>query len=271
MPRTKSVNWQAVTVAAEPQSVIARWQLIELGVSDRMIWERTRPGGLWQRLLPGVVCLHNGEPTWLQLVEAALRYARRGAIVTGLAAARLHGLRRIPNSERVHLLVPGDKQPATHDQVIIERTTRLPPPERRNGFPVAPVARAVLDGARRLTRQDQIDALIAEAVQRGFTSPRRLSDELAAGSNRGASRPRSTIRAMLAGARSKAEADALRLVSGTRLPRPQWNPTLRRPDGVRLPTPDGWFDDVALAWESTHSSFTCRRGTTTVLSVGTRS
>jgi hypothetical protein len=54
---------------------------------------------------------------------------------------------------------------------------------------------------------------------------------------------------MLAGARSKAEADACRLVSRSRLPQPRWNPTLTVPDGSRLPTPDGWFDDVALAWE----------------------
>lgn len=54
---------------------------------------------------------------------------------------------------------------------------------------------------------------------------------------------------MFAGVRSKAEADADRLVSGSRLPRPRWNPTLTTADGTRLPTPDGWFDDVALAWE----------------------
>jgi hypothetical protein len=54
---------------------------------------------------------------------------------------------------------------------------------------------------------------------------------------------------MFAGARSKAEADAVRLVSGSRLPQPRWNPTLIASDGSKLPTPDGWFDEVALAWE----------------------
>jgi hypothetical protein len=239
----------AVAAAAEPHAVIARWQLNELGVSDKMIWKRCIRGGTWQRMLPGVVCLHNGEPTLFQLIESALRYARRGAIVTGLAAAWLHGLRRLPVLQNVHVLLPIGKQPQTYGHVIVERTARLPEFQLRQGFPVAPLTRAVLDGARRLTRQDAVDAMIAEAVQRNLTTPRRLADELNEGSRRGASRPRKAIQAMLAGARSKAEADACRLVSRCRLPQPKWNPTLQAPDGSKLPTPDAWFDDVALAWE----------------------
>jgi hypothetical protein len=249
MPSTKNVDWRAVGTAAEPHAVIARWQLNELGVSDKMIWHRCRREGPWRRLLPGVVSLCNGEPTWRQLVEAALRYVRRGAMVTGLAAARLHGLHRLPTMNLVHLLVPIDRQPQSYGHVIVERTTRLPQAEIKGGFPVAPISRAVLDAARRLTRQDQIDALVAEAVQRGLTAPHDLAEELTAGSRRGASRPRRTVQAMLVGARSKAEADAQRLLSRSRLPRPRWNPTLATADGQRLPSPDGWFDDVALAWE----------------------
>ncbi len=249
MPHKSSVDWCAVEALAEPHAVIARWQLNELGVSDKMIWHRCRREGAWRRLLPGVVSLRTGEPSWRQSVEAALRYARRGAIVTGLAAARLHGLRRLPALDHVHLLVSIDKQPQSYGYVIVERTTRLPQPVVRNGFPLAPVARAVLDGARRLTRQDEVDALVSEAVQRGLATPRELADELTAGSRRGVSRPRTAIRAMLAGARSKAEADAQRLVRRCRLPQPLWNPILTTSDGCRLPTPDGWFDDVGLAWE----------------------
>src|SRR2546430_4809310 len=191
MPRRTSVNWDAVATTAEPHAVIARWQLNQLGVSDKMIWERCRPGRPWRRLLPGVVSLHNGEPTWVQQIEAALRYARRGAIVTGLAAARLHGLRRVPPFDGVHLLVPDDKQPATYGYVIVERTKRLPLAERKGGFPVAPATRAVLDAVRRMHQQGEVDALVAEAVQRRLTTPRELADELRLGSRRGASRPRS--------------------------------------------------------------------------------
>jgi hypothetical protein len=90
---------------------------------------------------------------------------------------------------------------------------------------------------------------LAEAVQRGLTDPHELADELAEGSRHGTTRARLAIRAMLAGTRSKAEADAERLVTASHLPRPRWNPALATSDGNRLPTPDGWFDEVALAWE----------------------
>ncbi|HEX2805386.1 MAG TPA: hypothetical protein VHN80_04375, partial [Kineosporiaceae bacterium] len=44
------------------------------------------------------------------------------------------------------------------------------------------------------------------------------------------------------------EGDLLHLVSTSRvLPRGWPNPILTGADGVRLPTPDLWFDDVALA------------------------
>jgi len=33
------------------------------------------------------------------------------------------------------------------------------------------------------------------------------------------------------------------------LPRAMWNPRLYLPSGRFLASPDGWFDDVALAWE----------------------
>jgi hypothetical protein len=249
MPRRSEIDWEAVERAARPHAVIARWQLNELGVSDKMIWARCGQGGIWQRILPGVVSLRTGQLTWTQQIEAALRYARRGGMVTGLAAARLHGLRRTPETDQVHILVGDDKQPASYGYVIVERTWRLPEPHIRRGFPVAPVGRAVLDAARRLTGQSEVDALVAEAVQRRLTTPEALADELVAGSRRGTARPRVAIRAMLDGARSKAEADAYRLVRASRLPAPRWNPTLVAPDGSRLPTPDGWFDDVALAWE----------------------
>lgn len=249
MPQRTVVDWDAIAASARPNGVIARWELNKLGVSDKMISKRCLPGGPWRRLLPGVVCLSNGEPTWAQLVEGALRYARRGAIVTGLAAARLHGLRRLPPIDRVHLLVSNDHQPASYGYVTVERTWRMPGSDKQGGFPVAPVTRAVLDGTRRLFDQSAVDALIAEAVQRGFTTPHELADELELGSRRGTSRPRATVRTLFAGARSKAEADAYRLAAASKLPKPCWNPTLLAPDGRRLPTPDGWFDDVALAWE----------------------
>ena len=60
--------------------------------------------------------------------------------------------------------------------------TRLPEPCELHGLPVAPVARAVIDTVRYLSDVDDVRALLAEAVQRGFTSPRALRHELETGS-----------------------------------------------------------------------------------------
>lgn len=95
----------------------------------------------------------------------------------------------------------------------------------------------------------QVEAVLAESVQRGFTTPAKLSIELEAGSDRGSARPRAALRAISLGARSTAEIDGTRLAIRARLPEPKWNVALRTSNGLALPTPDAWFDDVALAWE----------------------
>lgn len=235
--------------AAARNQVLTRAELHELGVTQRMIWTRVRPGGPWQRLLPGVILLRNGTPTRAQLTEAALRYAGKGAIVTGLAAASLHGLRKLPLAEHVHLLIPHDLKRVTHEFALVERTTRLPPTTLKQGFRTADLTRAVLDATRRMTRREPAEALIAEAVQRGRTTPRKLRQELTAGSDRGAALPRACLVAIEEGARSTAEARGVELAKRSGLPPVRWNVRLRTPGGLLLPSPDGWFDKVCLAWE----------------------
>lgn len=241
-------DWLAIDDAA-PDLVLTRNELHELGVTQRMIWARVRHGGPWQRLLPGVIMLRNGAPGQQQLLGGAVRYAGPQAVITGLWAARLHGLKRMPEPDKVHVLLPHDHKRVSSGFVVVERTTRMPEPRRRHGFVVAEAARAVLDATRRMTRRDLVEELIAESVQRGHTTPDRLRKELEAGSCRGTALPRAALQIVEMGARSTAEGDAIRLSAGAGLPQPQWNPSLRTRSGLILPTPDGWFDDVGLAWE----------------------
>lgn len=241
------IDWYAIDAAA-PHLVLTPGELHELGVNQRMIWARARHGGPWRKLLPGVIMLRNGTPEPRQLLDSALRYAP-GAAITGLWAADLHGLRRKPRPQQVHLLLPHDHKRTSHGHVLVERTTRMPAVVRRDDLPIAEPTRAVLDACRRMSRRDLVEELIAEAVQRGMTTPQRLWAELEAGSCRGSALPRQALCVIEQGARSTAEADAVRLSRRAGLPRPRWNPRLRTGCGVRLPTPDGWWDDVALAWE----------------------
>lgn len=223
--------------------------LERLGMPQQTAYRRCKPGQPWQRPLPGVVILGNAPPTRRQLVEAALLYAGPEAIVTGLAACRLHGLRASSDETTVHLLIPHGQRAKSSEYVIVERTIRLPARVVRDGVPLAPLPRAVLDACRRFRDFDPCRSLIAEAVQRGGVSPGSLEHELALGSQRGTAVPREVLRDVSSGARSVAEIDGMLVWKRTGLPSPSWNVDLHDADGRFIARPDGWCDEVGLAWE----------------------
>ncbi|MPZ82190.1 MAG: hypothetical protein GEV28_18035 [Actinophytocola sp.] len=233
--------------------------LAELGVPPRTAYRRCVPGGPWQRPLPGVLLLGNMDPTRRQLTEAALLYAGPDALVTGLEACTRHGLRNTPADERVHLLVPDGRKVHSSGYVVIERTRRLPEQVVRDGVPLAPLTRSVLDACRRLKAFDPVRALLTEAVQRGGLHPHWLLHELEMGSQRGTAIPREVLKDVTAGARSVAEIDAMRVWRRTGLPQPVWNMPLHHDHGAYVATPDAWCDEVGLAWEIDSFEFHFRR------------
>lgn len=109
-------------------------------------------------------------------------------------------------------------------------------------------ARAVVDAARDAASTEHAVAIVCEAAQRRLVRLDALRGELEAGSKAGSARVREALRVAEAGAWSVAESDLHRLVHGVHALSPMWlNPTLETTDGVRLPIPDGWFDEVGLA------------------------
>ena len=73
--------------------------------------------------------------------------------MTGLEAARRHGVRRGPDPDgRLHLLVPHEHQPPAPGTSSSSEPTACHRRVLRAGMPLAPVPRAVVDGARRLVR-----------------------------------------------------------------------------------------------------------------------
>lgn len=229
--------------------VVRAAALIAAGVPGRTISRRCGPGGPWQRLLPGIVLLHSGEPTSEQQLQAALLHGRENAILTGPWALSRHGLERLPRPGDVHILVPADRRVASTGFAHVERTRHLPRPYFRDGIPVAPVPRAVIDAARRLTDEDEIQAMMAESVQRRFCTTDMLAQELDQAGRTGTALPRRALIPLLAGARSVAEADAWRLWRRSGLPPGHWNVPIFDSNGNYLATPDFWCDEIAFAWE----------------------
>lgn len=220
-----------------------------LGVPQMTTYRQCLPGGRWRHLLPGIVLLDRAEPTRRQRIEAALMHVHHHGLITGYHAARSYGLRKAVDPGFVHVLVPHDHKPTSARFATVERTRFFPKAVMRDGIPLAPPARAVLDGLRRIRELDPVRALLIEAVQSGVCGLDELHDELESGSQRGTAVPRRVLAELDLDIRSVAEADALAIWQRTSLPPAQRNVTIVDADGQYVGMPDTWCDQLGLAWE----------------------
>jgi hypothetical protein len=251
MPRRPRVDGDAV-LAASRSGLIRVRDLLALGVPSSTIAYRCRPsGGSWWHPLIGLVALARGTLTEYQRLVATLLYAGPDAVITGVAACRLYGMRRLPDvGDTVHVLVPHETRRRSQAFVLVERTTRMPTARERQEVPCAPVHRAVIDAARLLRRLDEVRAMLAEAVQQRLTTVIALRTEIEECSSRGAARVRSVIRELEAGVRSAAEAWCRELVARiTGFPPVRWNVNVYLPDGTFVACADGFVEECALVIE----------------------
>jgi hypothetical protein len=172
--------------------------LLESGVGRYTIETRCRPGGPWQRLLPGVLLLTPGAPTRRQRLRAAVVYAGPRAVITGIDALHDQGLPTLPLPPRVHVLQEPDQRLNNHDFLLLERTTRRPPVVTTpTNLPLATPTRATLDAARREQHPLRLHQLLAAVLRAGLCTAPDLLAELDAGSKRGAAAPRAALKALL--------------------------------------------------------------------------
>lgn len=229
--------------------VVLQREVLELGMSCSTIAHRTRPGGPWQRLLPGVLLVYSGSPSRMQRMRAGLIYAGTSSMFTGVAALLGHGLRKLPTGQDLHLLVPHSSQRSSRGFVIIERSRRMPDPSDILGLPCAPVARAAIDAARRMRDVNQVRALISEVVQRGLCSVTALGAELRDAQIRGTAIPRRVLREVSDGIRSAAEAEARQLLAAMRIAAPLWNRDVFDARGRWIARPDAIWIDLGVVLE----------------------
>lgn len=228
--------------------VVKAAELDSFGVPRSTVSRQCRPGGGWQRLLPGVLLLRSGHPTAEQKLTAALLYAGADAVLTGGTALALYGMRSAPTSS-VHLLVPHEQQPATVPGLVVERTRRMPKQRTMGTRPCATVARAAMDAARRCRQIDDVRAILAEVVQRRLTTVSALAEELRLAPSRGTALPRKVLAEVAEGVRSVAEARANLLVAKSGLPQPVWNRAVCTSDGQLLGTPDAVWLELGVVLE----------------------
>jgi hypothetical protein len=170
-------------------------------------------------------------------------------VLTGVAALELYGLRRLPRQTRIHLLVPSDNQRATTSHVIVERTARMPAQVTRHGLACAPFPRALTDAARRSTEIDEVRAMMAEAIQRRFCTPRQIIDEVRDGPIRHSKLAHRVALEIADGIRSPAEGWLREAFIRFHVPPPRWNAILRNATtGQTIAVPDAlWADSCLIA------------------------
>ncbi|GAA2800579.1 hypothetical protein [Streptomyces showdoensis] len=182
----------------------------------------------------------------------ALRYARAEAMLTGLAALSLHRFTAAPPAgliDRVDVLVPRARRLRSTGRVRVVRSAEPPQPAEIDGFPVAPVPRALADAVAALTDPGTVRRLLTEAVSGGHCEPAAVVREL----NRARllNRPHvvDAVDALLAEGRSLAEDRLYAMVREFALPDPLWNVDLRLPGGPHLGGLDAYWPDQAVAVE----------------------
>ena len=238
----------AATLRAQ-EHVISRQQAFACGLSRDALLHRARPGGPWQRLLPGIYLAQTGAPTVPQQEMAALLHGGAGSVLTGLAA--LYGLGLITAApHRFDVLVPATRRRRSMAFIRLHRTTQMPDRvirEGRRSYVLPP--RAFADAARSLSDTSEVRALIAGAVQRHDCPLRALARELDQGQMRHSAKFRRVLAEVASGVRSVPEGEFRDLLRRSDLPEPMFNPRLLTADGAFIASPDAWWPRAGVAAE----------------------
>lgn len=235
------------TLASQRQ-VISRSQALACGIPHTTVNAWCRPGGRWQKLLPGVYSAVTGKPTLDQRQVAALLYAGTASVITGPTAMRLHRLRS-PGPDAIDVLVPWTVKRQSIAFVRIHRTRRMPDFYANGSIRFATAARAVADAARQFTALDDVRAVVAEAVQRRACTIGAIGLELDNGPSRDTIHLRTALEEVRDGIRSVAEARFRQRVQRSDLPQPMYNAFLRAADGTDIGEVDAWWAEPGVSVE----------------------
>jgi hypothetical protein len=225
---------------------MSRAQAAALGVRMSSINYRIRPGGSWQRILPGVYLTDSHPPSTDQLDMAALLYCGRRSMLTGRAALRRFGI--MPTyAGPLDVLVPVSSGRDDRDYVRIWRTSRLPPAASQGPIRFTLIPRAVTDAALAAANVRDMRAIVCLGVDRGC-SIEDLAAELGQSRLRNSVRLRAVLADVARGIRSGPEGDLMDLIDRSDLPAPVYNPRLYLGDAF-LAMPDAWWEAAGVAAE----------------------
>jgi hypothetical protein len=167
----------AAELAAAQAGVVARSQLIELGMTDRQI-ETQIAAGRWrlaQPRLEGVYVTHTGPPSYRARCWVFLLYAGPGAVLALETAEWSWKLRDEPPAD-VHIFIPGHRRVAPQPGLSVHVRHHLA--ERRHPARKPPVTRfedTVVDLVDDSSTAEAAVDVVLRACQRRLTTATRLS------------------------------------------------------------------------------------------------
>lgn len=212
--------------------------------------------GTWRSMARGVVLTRADLPTRTDWADAGLWVAGETAALSGWDALRARGIgdRRPPAAPVLVLTREGRSRRI--GGVHIRRTDRPYAAELTSAFaevlalsPIVGVPRAVADAAFWERRRAGVRALVAAAVQQGGCPVEDLVAELEAGPRQYSGWLRRAIAEIGAGARSAAEAEAVRRLSRGAVPVFELNVPIIDQRGVHIYTVDVLWRALRAALE----------------------
>jgi predicted transcriptional regulator of viral defense system len=221
-----------VELADRQYGVVARWQLVGLGLTPSMLKARVARGQL-ARLHRGVYAVGHRqlrrEGHWV----AAVLAAGQDAALSHRDAAALHGLQRPGSHRRIEVTTPRKAQSSERIRIYGRATLDAEDITSVHGIPVTTVARTLVDLAHTVS-PTQLARAINEAERLGLfdlTSVERALERTAQRKGRGhafmrkALQDARTTRIQLTN--SELEARFLSLVVKSNLPQPTLNATIK--------------------------------------------
>jgi very-short-patch-repair endonuclease len=226
--RSRDADQAIARLAARQHRMVARWQLLDAGLTKHAIDHRVRMGRL-VIVYPGVYALGPHPLSARERWMAAVLAGGRHAVLSHRSAVELWGLRK-PSRQWPHITLQSSRPKS--ETRIVWHAGRLRSGEvtRRHGIPVTTVARTLLDFAA-LAPRSELGAAFREAESKRWITPHRLGALVERNPRRRGARD---LRAVLADAgwgtgitRSDLEADFRAFLRRHRLPPPDRNVHMR--------------------------------------------
>lgn len=204
-------SWQRR--AATQGGLLTRAQLGECGL-DRWAVRHRLASGRWIQHTPTVIGTTTGELSREQLMWLGVLHGGSGAMVGGLTAAEVLGLRNWRRDDVTVLVPQSCDVGAGHPGIVFVRTRRALADWKLavRGLPTCRIEPAVLSFAAGQRSTRTAEGVLAAVVQQRLSSPELLLDWIdRLRPLRGASRFRRTLREIAGGAQSVAEIDVRRM------------------------------------------------------------